>query len=780
MKISGWILDLYPSPAGMTLWLIQPNQKRLRLIDPSFHPRFYVQGAEPRLRQLSRVLAARGRVHCAITEKMNIWEGHPIPVLEVTVHHPAQFPALARFVRRYDTRFTLYNSDLMLAPLYCWEKNVFPLARVDIETARPAASDSCKTSSLRKTSYQDTSVICAIECHDDEWLLDYELPPLRTLQLRLEGLSQVDPQHGRRGALQAEIDGEQQILEDSDEPVAMGVERLLRAHDPDLIVTEWGDSTLLPALMRQAQRLGFELSLNRDRAPVGHSRSRSYMSYGRILYKGSSTTLSGRLHVDLRNSFIAHQCELDGLWELVRITKLTVQYAARTSTGTGISYMQMEMAYRDGTLIPAQKAEPESPKHPDELLLADRGGLVFPPRLGFFENVAELDFASEYPNIMARFNVSPETVNCPCCPDAPRVPELGYRVCQRRRGITSRVVERLIAKRQQYKQRVKAAEAIQNSPGQFQVPAEHSASYSLRRSALKWLLVCCFGYTGYKNARFGKIEAHEAINALAREKLLVAKEVAEVQGYRVLHALVDSLYVVRLDATRKDYERLAQEIERLTNLPLALEAVYRYVVFLPSRQNAEIPVPNRFFAVTENGELKIRGLECRRHDTPPIVSHMQRQVLEILAEAHNFRSYCLKLEEARRVLDRYLDRLANGSTNVEELIIRKRLTRSPEAYRKDTATAIVARQLTRSGVKLRPGETIEYIVTDAGSKFPDDRFRAFTLWEGWHGYDVRQYQQALRDAFKPFEHFVPTPPGSPYALDSQSGHHRLGVQQLRP
>src|SRR5208337_890274 len=96
--------------------------------------------------------------------------------------------------------------------------------------------------------------------------------------------------------------------------------------------------------------------------------------------------------------------------------------------------------------------EPEGLKHPDELLRADRGGLVFPPRLGFFENVAELDFVSEFPSIMAQFNISPETINCSCCPQAPRVPELGYRVCQKHRGITSRVVERLIAKRRKYKE----------------------------------------------------------------------------------------------------------------------------------------------------------------------------------------------------------------------------------------------------------------------------------------------------------------------------------------
>ncbi|HUZ46824.1 MAG TPA: hypothetical protein VMW54_09310 [Terriglobia bacterium] len=43
----------------------------------------------------------------------------------------------------------------------------------------------------------------------------------------------------------------------------------------------------------------------------------------------------------------------------------------------------------------------------------------------------------------------------------------------------------------------------------------------------------------------------------------------------MLHALVDSLYVERPRATRPTYERLAQEIARLTGLPLDLEAVYR-------------------------------------------------------------------------------------------------------------------------------------------------------------------------------------------------------------
>jgi DNA polymerase elongation subunit (family B) len=895
----------------MIVWLIEPGKpKRRRLIDSSFRPCFYVQGPERQLARLGETLTARAAVSCTLTERQNIWDRRMLRVLQVSAHHPTLFAPMTRFVRRFDSSLTLYDSDLMLASMYCWEKNVFPLARVDIEAGPDVAPGGYCPDEIGSPAHADLKVgatrarvrpyvtqeIHSITCRDDEWLTEYERPPVRTMRVRLEGISDVNPKHGRHGSIEVAVENEWQTLDDSDEPTAQGFERLLRVYDPDVLVTEWGDDVLLPGLLQQAQRLHIHLPLNRDTLPVERTRSRSYMSYGRILFKENTTVLFGRLHIDTQNSFAADQCDMEGLWELVRVTKLPVQYACRTTPGTGISYMQMETAWRDGVLIPAQKAEPEGLKHPDALLLADRGGLVFPPRLGFFENVAELDFVSEFPSIMAKFNISPETVNCPCCPQAPRVPELGYRVCQKHRGITSRVVERLIAKRRKYKElrdagfgtrdsglgaelpiddcrltigtglgvrssesgirypefgmqgvgcattltipipnsgsqipepesrvpcpksRAPCPSSIGNQPSTIDNPAPNPESRvpnpesqapspeacKQRRDVLKWLLVCCFGYTGYKNARFGKIEAHEAINALAREKLLVAKEAAEQRGFRVLHALVDSIYVqknrdwgqgagdwgkaeirnsksetrgtateFRISsfefrpsietrqstignyprATRADYERLAQEIEQITGLPLALEAVYRFAVFLPSRQSAEIPVPNRFFCVSDEGELKVRGLECRRHDTPPFITRMQREVLGILAEARDFPTYCDKLSEAREVYKRYQDRLRDGTVPAEELVIRKRLTKAPASYQKNSSTAIAARQLDRAGVKLRPGENIEYIITDADSSLVDDRVRAWTLWEGWRGYDVKAYGEALKKAFEPAAHF---------------------------
>lgn len=717
MRLEGWILDLYPCPQGMALWLLTQNQSTHKLIDPSFRPAFYVYAAEPTSQQLAHLLTSRFRVECNNVERVDIWQAKSLHVLEVTVCDPLCFRPAVYLVQRTEPEARLYNSDLMLATLYCWQKNLFPLARVEAVT-------------------DDEGKIRELACVDDPWALDYELPPLRIMEMRLAGLSRVNPAHGRRGELEVEVDGEVHVLDDADMPAAANLARLVKQHDPDLLLTEWGDSTIMPLLLRQAEQYHIPLKLNRDPdATIGRSRARSYMSYGRILFKESATTLFGRLHVDSSNSFMASKSELAGLWEFARVTKLPIQYATRTTAGTGISYMQMELAWRDGVLIPAQKAEPEDLKSPDELLVADRGGLVFTPKLGFFENVAELDFVSEYPSIMARFNISPETVNCPCCPEAPRVPELGYRICQKRSGITSRAVAQLIERRVELKRLMCDA------------PADAAQRFKLRREALKWLLVCCFGYTGYKNARFGKIEAHEAINAVAREALLVAKEIAEKRGFDLLHALVDSLYIRKSGATHEDYESLTREIEEQTKLPIDIEALYRYVVFLPSRQFNEVPVPNRFFCVSEDGGLKVRGLECRRHDTPPIVTSMQKEILAILSEADNFESYTKKLAVARAILASYVERIEEGRVMVEELVISKRLTRAPRDYQKASLTAIAAQQLFGRNVNLRPGQTIEYIITDAHAAVPNDRVRAYAQWEGWRGYDRKKYTEMLHEAF---------------------------------
>ncbi len=115
------------------------------------------------------------------------------------------------------------------------------------------------------------------------------------------------------------------------------------------------------------------------------------------------------------------------------------------------------------------------------------------------------------------------------------MPELGTPVCRHRRGLVPETLAPLLEKRRRYKALVRAL-------------PEHDPrrqAFQRRYSAHKWLLVTCFGYLGYKNARFGRIEAHEAVTAYGREVLLRAKEIVEERGFRVLHLYVDGLWIDR-------------------------------------------------------------------------------------------------------------------------------------------------------------------------------------------------------------------------------------------
>ncbi len=721
----GWLLDLYPAPAGMALWMLGRDGSRRCFFDKNFRPALYVHGPLGNLRLLARTLPRRfAGLHAEFADKLDLWSREQVRVLAVTPSSPAAFPIVVKCIRQDAPETDLYNADLLPEQVYCYDRQVFPLAYCELEAGGPEGDE------LR-----------AIRCLDDPCATEYELPPLRVLEMRPE-CETGNPNHGGRFNVVVKIEGAAWVFNEAEsgEPLAQSLAEALHRYDPDLILSEWGDSYLLPRLLRQAAALKISLPLNRDpRREPFRKRERSYFSYGRIVFKNSATCLFGRLHVDLRNSFVCGESGLDGLYELARLTKLPVQYCARTTTGTGITSMQLDLAYREGILIPSQKAQPERAKSGLELIVADRGGLVFHPKPGLHENVAELDFASMFPSIMARFNVSPDTINCGCCQNA-LVPELGYSICQRWPGIVSRTVGPIIEKREQYKALIKS------SPDRFR-----RAVYDARKTALKWMLVTCFGYQGFKNARFGRIEAHEAINCFGRDRLLMAKDLAESQGYEVLHALVDSLYLWKRGTTMADYQKLAREIAAATGLPMDVEGVYRWIVFVPSKTSPRIGVPNRFFGVMQNGKLKVRGIEMRRHDCVPLAARMQEEILAALAQAAGRTEYMRLLEtRVAPILDSYVTRVRDGDVTAADLTISKRLTQYPEQYAHATHNAIAAQSLQARGVRLRPGETVEYVVADAGAKVPCERVRPLALLGENLLYDRNEYERFLREAFQVF------------------------------
>ncbi len=83
----------------------------------------------------------------------------------------------------------------------------------------------------------------------------------------------------------------------------------------------------------------------------------------------------------------------------------------------------------------------------------------------------------------------------------------------------------------------------------------------------------------------------------------------------------------------EDYEELRKEIEQTTKFKLAIEGIYKWIVFLPSKVDSQNQEPTRYFGCFEkNDEMKVRGLEYGRHDTPIYFKKCQEQILKELSK----------------------------------------------------------------------------------------------------------------------------------------------------
>ncbi|MGB9639529.1 MAG: DNA polymerase domain-containing protein [Anaerolineales bacterium] len=681
--VEGWLFDLYPSSQGdLNVWLLTQQADGTvdcRLYHQDFTVTFYAAGTAGRLRQLWRYLQGVALpLKLERVQRRDIFQSAEVTLLAVHVENAAAQPSLFQQVVEHFPDLTYYDADIPISLRHAARYASFPLANCRVEVDAQG-----------KIQHWQTL--------DSPWDLDPPPPPLRILTLE----PNVDPFHAppthllvRSGRFSYRLALEAQ------RPFLINLRAILQRHDPDLLLTRWGDTWLIPLLLRLAQEQHLPLPLNRDaQQGVAAHRERSYFSYGQVIYRGQQAHLFGRWHLDAQNAVLFHDYGLDGALEMARVTALPLQSAARSSPGSGISAMQMRTALQMGILVPWHKQQPELSKTAYDLFQTDQGGLVYQPLIGLHEHVAELDFISMYPSIMERFNISPETITSE--EEARQlIAQLRPLAEPHQAGLIPQTLSPLLKKRLELKTRL--AELAAHDP--------RRKHYKACASAHKWLLVTCFGYLGYKNARFGRIEAHEAVTAYGREALLRAKEAAEDQGFEVLHMYVDGLWVRKAGAQSvQDFQPLLEEISRRTSLPIALDGIYRWVAFLPSRRQSNVPVANRYFGVFQDGSLKVRGIELRRRDTPLWIAEMQEEVLKIMAKAADAAALQRSLPLILIMLRRRVSDLRRQRVALEKLIVSQKLSRTLEEYRDPSPAARAAAQLQAIGKTLRPGQCVRFI-----------------------------------------------------------------------
>jgi DNA polymerase I len=720
-KFEGWLLDLYSNQKDkMTLWIKRKDGSCIKLVE-DWDPSIYVAGAEKDLNQLTQRLYMRKWEFTENFVKLN--DTQPSQVLRIYTRNMNDSKELASYIlslSTWDGKYSVYNVDVPTAQSFLYERNLFPLAFVEVEVTNGKLN---------------------IRLRDSTDRLDYEFPPIKIMKLSIGTL-----QKGRLVDFTDELDwlrircveDQTQIDSGSETEKLQKLVAYVKELDPDVILTENGDSFLFPYLARRAlvNSVLDRFILGREDVPLSVKpiSGRSYWSYNRVYYRPNSVRLFGRLHLDKMNSFL-YDCGLEGLVEVARTCRIPLHEASRGTIGSSMTSIQLYQAFKDGYLIPWRKADPEDLKSARELIIADRGGFYYEPIVGIHDNVGEIDFSSLYPTLMLKKNLSAETIRCNCCPNSTlRVPELGYNICQKRLGIVPKSLELLLDKKTYYKRMKKQT----SDPKLREI-------YNRRQAALKWILVCSFGYLGYRNARFGKIDAHIATCAFAREVLQEAVHLAEREGFSLVHGIVDGLWLRRPNATETDFQRLCNLIQDKLDLPIEFEGIYKWIIFLPSKIHPNIPVLNRYYGVYRDGRIKIRGLALRRRDTPRFIKRCMEEMLQEMAKAETPADLQTRRENVLAILHKYITMLRNNKVEVEDLIIQKVLSKSPSKYKHSVVQALAARQLNEEGLKVEAGETVRYIITNDRCR-NSSHVTAAELIDADIEYNIEEYTRLLQNA----------------------------------
>jgi len=732
MRKTGWLLDAnidYEKEA-LTLW-IKHDGKTRGYTYRGFHPSIFVSTDMIRSDDWSEsevirsVLEHPKIVDSKIVRKfVSVYDDEKTPVLEVLTTPEAQREVAVDLEKLPGA--TVFHADIDAVQQLFIAKNLFAFGNVAFEVRGDE--------------------IIHIECLDDRDNPEYDLPEFEKMDFEVlidtdeifpgmeDRIHHIEVYHKERTIL----------IEDEDEgEILRQFQETINKIDPDVIVSRGGDEQLFRYLSIRAKANGMDLILSRDGKPlkVMQGTPQSFWQYNRIVYKsGTQVILNGRIHIDRGKTGMHFYSPvgLEGVAESCRLALGRPQRVSRMTIGSVNAAVQFYNAFKMDILIPPVKKNPEFLKSINELAAIDRGGLILQPKPDIYEKIAECDFSSMYPTLMVTRNISPETIctrtDCPygkkyCI----QVPELNFKLCTRKRGIVSQSLEMLVNRRKGFKKLIEEG--------------NDAKKYEFIQNTLKGVLVSCFGYLGFKNAKFGRVEAHTAVTALAREVMLKTQDIGEEMDIEIIHGIVDSVWL-KGDICHENVEEFCRRVTKEVDISMAPKGVYKWMVIPSSRLHPSIAPLNRYYGVYRNGGIKTRGIETRRRDTCLYVGDCQMSMIESLAHANDKAGFLERIPDAYAVCRSYIDRLHDNDVDLRDLILNNTLTREPNEYRATSRAAIVARQLVKAGKELHAGQKVRYVMTDAGADNPIRRVRALELFDNSTRYDPEAYADLCERAFE--------------------------------
>lgn len=381
---------------------------------------------------------------------------------------------------------------------------------------------------------------------------------------------------------------------------------------------------------------------------------------------------------------------------LSRIAKLPPEDLTRSQVSAWIRNMLYFEHRRRNWLIPNK-----------EDIIASRGGaytravikgkkyagaVVLDPPAGVFFNIYVLDFASLYPSVISRWNLSYETVNCQDRESAERpIAELPHWICRGRRGITSLLVGILRDLRVHvYKKLAKSAPT----------PQERTL-YDVVQSAMKVFINASYGVFGAETFPLYCPPVAELTTALARY-IMTSTVLKSIEiGMEPIYGDTDSLF---LWGTSDDRIKALMDYAASLGIDIDLDKVYRFVLFSGRKKN--------YLGVTADGLVIIKGLVGKKRNAPIFVKELVDDIVKELKSVQTLDDVFKVRDEVAALVKDYEARLKERRITLEKIAIKTSLNKDLDKYTKNKPQHVKAAELlAKYGIRLGRGDVISYVKT---------------------------------------------------------------------
>jgi len=600
-----------------------------------------------------------------------------------------------------------------------------------------------------KTNY---NVDFAIDCQKIEVLEDVSIPELKILAFDIETVEKK----GEKEIVMASFFGKNfkkvltsqkakykewvEVLENENKILERIVE-IFQKENPDILLTYYGDSFDFQVLDERGEKNKIKLIISRDKKETKFSRRA----------KISAVRFNGIVHLDVFNFIqnilspnlqtevltldavateilgdkkiemdyqelleswrkgknlekLAEYCLKDSeltfklgevllpqIFEISRTVGQVLFDVSRMTYGQLVEWYLSRKAGEKGEIIPNQPKYEEIQERRKKTYV---GGFVKEPALGIHEKISVLDFRSLYPSLIVSFNISPETLNCECCKeDGHRVPGLNYWFCKKREGFVPSVLKEIVQKRAELKKKLKT------------IPKDSFEHKVLdnRQYALKIIANATYGYFGFPASKWYSKECAESCAAFGRYWIKKTIEEAEKEGFSVIYADTDSLFLKKSTSIEKEVDEFLKKINQKFPgiLELELQGFYERGIFIPKGTYGG--AKKRYALIDEKGNLLVRGLETVRRDWCNLAKEVQRKVLEFVLKEKS-------VERAKEYVKKVVNDLRNRKVSLKDLIIYEELTKPIEEYKLISPHVMAAKKMKQRGIEVGEGQVIMFVI----------------------------------------------------------------------